>query len=70
MTSTSLRIGAANAMISHPTTELIHAIFRGGRDFQGDCNIFAYLLQLPETLAVGGKALSGWSNSRGAVFRM
>jgi hypothetical protein len=36
MTSTSLRIGAANAMISHPTTELIHAIFRGGWDFQGN----------------------------------
>jgi hypothetical protein len=64
ITGTSLRIGAANVMANHRTTDLTHLILRGGWDFSGLCNCFEYLLHLRETINIGGRALAGWPDSR------
>ena len=66
--ATFLRIGATNTMVNHPTTSLTDAIRRGGWDFSGICNVWEYILQLSESLAIAGRALAGYSNSRNRCF--
>lgn len=61
---TSFRIGATNTIVNHRTCEIWHAIVRGNWDFAGVCTIFDYLLQLNESLSVGLRALTGWSDTR------
>ena len=63
-TSYSFRYGSANTIVNHPTTELWHAIARGGWDFKSLCSVFEYLLKVGETVLVAGRALAGWRNSR------
>ena len=65
---TSFRIGATNTIVNHRTCEIWHAIVRGNWDFAGVCTIFDYLLQLNESLSVGLRALTGWSDTRRPCF--
>lgn len=61
---TSLRVGAANLIVNHPSCELIHAIVRGGWDYSGLCNIFEYIQACNHLLNIAARALSGWNNPR------
>jgi hypothetical protein len=61
---TSLRIGAANQMANTRDVELHHIIARGGWECQGINNVFTYLLQLFESVNVGGRALAGWTDCK------
>ena len=65
---TSLRLGATRQMVNTPGLDLIHAILRGGWDFQYMCNIFEYILQDITNLNIAGAALAGWKSIRHLVF--
>ncbi len=64
---TSLRVGATNDMLNHPTTEFFHALARGGWECSGMTKMFEYVMLNDVAVSVGGKALSGWRNSRKKV---
>ena len=57
---TSLRIGAVNQMMLHPSMDLTFAILRGGWSFDSVVTIFTYLLKLLVFLAMAGRSLCGW----------
>jgi len=63
--STSLRCGASLTMVTHPTTSKFHACVRAGHDMKAEMgNTFQYYTQCSrQTVAVGGMALAGYSNS-------
>jgi hypothetical protein len=65
---TGIRSGAANFLASTDGIELHHIILRGGWSFKSICTVFEYLLGLLTTLAVGGRALSGWKTIKKGAF--
>eukprot|EP01138_Halocafeteria_seosinensis_P014020 gb/GECG01014317.1/.p1 GENE.gb/GECG01014317.1/~~gb/GECG01014317.1/.p1 ORF type:complete len:655 (+),score=74.53 gb/GECG01014317.1/:1-1965(+) len=65
---TSLRIGASNQMANTRDVELHHIIARGGWECQGINNVFHYLLQLFESINVGGRALAGWTDCKTGAY--
>ena len=56
-----LWVGAPDDMTFNITITIIDAIFRGGWDFTGDCNMFTYMTKKLHNIR-GGKALSGWAD--------
>jgi hypothetical protein len=67
-TGTGLRIGAANAIVSHASCSIAHALMRGNWECTDICVLFHYLLHLSVLIDVAGKALAGWTDARQKVF--
>ena len=60
----SLRVGSVNFLVNHPGCDLFHAIVRGGWEFSSSVRIFEYVMMLNLTVSIGGRALSGWNQTR------
>ena len=56
-------------MTTHPTCKLENTIFRGGWEAKGYCRAFCYIGGILEPISTGGKALSGWRDSRVKVHQ-
>lgn len=68
ITSTSLRIGAANTMAANPTVSLAELILTGGWQADFESNLWVYLLQLLPFMVIGVRALAGYKNARMETF--